>query len=115
MVFQPGNNANPGGKPKERLWRDAIKSAVKEYTNETDLKLALKKLALSLIRAADNGDMTAIKEMGVRIDGQPEASVSVEHSGSVTHEHKPVSETAEWLEGINRGGALGAPSEPVLN
>ncbi len=102
MAFKPGTSGNPGGKPKERIWGDAIKAAMREHTNETDLKVAAKKIAFALVKAADQGDITALKEIGQRLDGAPEASVSVEHSGTVATDATGLFSTLEFLEEFNR-------------
>lgn len=115
MAFEKGKSGNPAGTRKERLWREAIIAAAKEHTGEQDLKMALKKLAIGLVRKSEEGDVVALKEIGVRVDGQPDAHVNVEHSGNVTHEHKPISETADFIAGALGLGAVGAPEKPVLN
>lgn len=59
--FLPGNNANPGGRPK----RDrALTAALEEVVDKTKLAEKLYKLALG-------GDMAAIKYVYDRIEGMP--------------------------------------------
>lgn len=69
MPFQPGNNANPGGRPKEgKIWREALNRALKRREHEDPL--ALEKLADKLIAKVEQGDIIAIKEFGDRMDGK---------------------------------------------
>lgn len=114
MVFKPGNCANPGGKPKQKIWRDAISAAIRHRTGLDQIE-AVKTVALALVDEALKGDVVALKEIGDRIDGKSDASVSVDHTGSITHEHEGVSDTLGWLRGIAREPALGETKKPVLN
>ena len=69
---QPGNTNQSKGKP----WADAIRRAIarREATgNGADLN----KLAETLLDKAAEGDMTAIKELGDRLDGKSAQSVTV--------------------------------------
>jgi hypothetical protein len=69
MPFAPGQSGNPGGRPKRaKLWQDAIIRAVKR--REQDDPKALEKLADALIRKVEEGDVSAIKEFGDRVDGR---------------------------------------------
>lgn len=66
---QPGNkNARKG-----REWREAIRRAL---ARDRD---ALDRLARALIKKAEEGDMTALKEIGDRLDGK--AVQAHEHGG----------------------------------
>lgn len=69
MTFAPGQSGNPGGRPKRvKLWQDAIIRAVKR--RESEDPQALEKLADSLLRKVAEGDVSAIKEFGDRLDGR---------------------------------------------
>lgn len=68
-MFEKGRSGNPGGRPKEKPWREAIQRAVRRH-NEGDLQ-ALDRAADKLVLSAIAGDMAAIKEMGDRLDGKP--------------------------------------------
>lgn len=72
MAGAPKGNKNAA---RGRTWRDAIDRAMKR--NRT----ALDKCADALLNAAMTGDMTALKELGDRLDGKPQQAI--EHSGSV--------------------------------
>jgi isocitrate dehydrogenase len=68
---QPGNDNAAKGKK----WKDAIHYAI------TKDKQALQDVAKALISKAKEGDVSAIKELGDRIDGK--VSQELEHSGEI--------------------------------
>ncbi len=64
---QPGNtNAQRG-----RIWSDAIRKVVKQSD-----KRSLEKLAMVLLDKAATGDMGALRELGDRLEGKAQSSVS---------------------------------------
>lgn len=67
-MFEKGRSGNPGGRPKEKPWRDAINRAIKRHANG-DLQ-ALDRAADMLVLAAIEGKMDAMKEIGDRLDGK---------------------------------------------
>lgn len=58
-----------------KRWKDAIHKALAED------KQALKRVAKALIAKAEEGDVSAIKEFGDRVDGK--VSQELEHSGEI--------------------------------
>jgi hypothetical protein len=78
MTWQPGQSGNPKGQPKRtKLWREALDRAIKR--REHDDPLALEKLADKVLAAVDAGDVSAMRELGDRLDGKvPQA---LEHAG----------------------------------
>lgn len=71
-MFTPGQSGNPSGRPKERVWKDALVRAMKRRdagAKDGD-PLALEKLADAVISAAMMGDMSAVKEIADRLDGK---------------------------------------------
>lgn len=62
---KPGNN----NAARQRVWTNAIYKALEQ--KGTDRQEALAKLALKLLEKVDSGDMTAIKELGDRLEGKP--------------------------------------------
>jgi hypothetical protein len=69
MAWEPGQSGNPGGRPlRDKIWREAIDRAIKR--REQDDPQALEKLADSLLRKVAEGDVSAIKEFGDRLDGK---------------------------------------------
>jgi hypothetical protein len=85
MPFEKGKSGNPGGQPKNRIWRDAIERAIERRKGKVDL-LAIDDLADKLLDIAFSGDLAAIKEFGDRTDGK--AIQAVEHSGSIARTHE---------------------------
>jgi hypothetical protein len=85
MAFQKGQSGNPGGRPNDKPWREAIQMALKDKDPKR-----LRKIADSLIDLAESGDLQAMKEIGDRLDGKP-AQQQI-HTGAdgeaVKHEHK---------------------------
>lgn len=92
MPFEKGNRANPGGRPADRPWRDALLIALKERTGKTKADpQRLRKVADAVVEAAMLGDMVAAREIGDRLDGKPTqilggdpAGGPVKHSVEVT-------------------------------
>lgn len=69
-----GNNNATKNKP----WRDAIDRAlIARDKSRADGKKALDVLAEELLKAAENGEGWALKELGDRIEGKPAQSVTV--------------------------------------
>ena len=64
------------GVKSDKVWHDAIKLAVKRYHEEKDEKGKKKKqkyiniLASKLVSKATDGDVSALKEIGDRLDGK---------------------------------------------
>lgn len=78
MPFETGQSGNPGGRSREKLWRNAISRATsKTIEGKVDLT-RLDTLAEALIMAAEAGDIVALKEIGDRIDGKPNQSFDVD-------------------------------------
>lgn len=74
MAFQKGKSGNPGGRPKDKPWADALRLALM-----ADDKKRLRAIAEKCTAAAEGGDMQAIKEIGDRLDGKP--TQGLEHTG----------------------------------
>lgn len=82
MKFQPGNCANPGGKPKQKPMSDALRYIAKQPFKEGK-RIGLPKnptveqaAARALWRKAIMGDVPAFKEIADRIQGKvPQAVV----------------------------------------
>jgi hypothetical protein len=62
----------PRGAWANKAWRDALRIAVlRAPSEEVEPKTNLDELAIKLVTTAKTGDMTAIKELGDRLDGKP--------------------------------------------
>jgi len=79
MPFKPGQSGNPGGRPKDKAFRDALSIAVNRADGDAT---RLAKIAEVLVRKALEGDMAAIREIADRLDGKPAQSVMPDGDGS---------------------------------
>jgi hypothetical protein len=70
MVFAPGQSGNPGGRPKEKPFRDALRMEALADQDAPVPKRSLRAIARALLLKAANGDVPAIKEVGDRLDGK---------------------------------------------
>jgi hypothetical protein len=69
MAFKPGQSGNPGGRVKDKLWREALLIAVNRV-DDGDPRPRLARIAEAVARQALGGDMQAVKEIGDRLDGK---------------------------------------------
>ncbi len=82
-MFQPGKSGNPQGGRKDKVFADAVRTAINEYAEEKDpsgkKQKNIRVLARKLVKMATKGDMAAMREIADRLDGK---SVAVtEHAG----------------------------------
>ena len=75
----PKNNKAPGPK-SDKIWADAVRKAVHSYhevkgeDGSVEKIRNLNALATNLVAMARKGDMSAMKEIGDRLDGKPHQS-----------------------------------------
>ncbi len=69
-----------------RLWANTLRRAIVQGDGER-----LRRIAEAMLAKAEDGDMTAIKELGDRIDGKVPQALTGEDGG-------PVVLLAQWLE-----------------
>jgi len=75
MAFQAGQSGNPGGRPKDKPFRDALRMELAAL-GEDDPK-ALRGLARQLLTiAAAEGGLYAIREVADRLDGKPAQAIT---------------------------------------
>lgn len=74
----PENNQNSS--KNNRLWAETIKRAVTQSDSER-----LRRIAEALLTKAEDGDMSAIKELGDRLDGKPnqQLEANLNHTGGI--------------------------------
>ena len=60
---------------KSKRWSDAINKALEKRSKKAGID-ALEALAEKLLEKVDEGDITAIKELGDRIEGKPVQAVT---------------------------------------
>ena len=82
-VFKPGQSGNPGGRPKEKATSHAIRQALtdmhpdqKKYNGLTRAQV----IAKTALDAAENGDISFLKEVLDRAEGK--VPQSNEHTGA---------------------------------
>ena len=63
---------NTNGAKQNRLWGDAIRRAVAQNDGEK-----LRSLADKLIEKAQEGDVSAMRELGDRLDGKPAQALTL--------------------------------------
>ena len=73
----PFGNKNP---VKAKPWREALDRAIKKDRG------ALDRLARRIIKAAEEGDMSAMKEIADRLDGKPQQSVEMTFAASIAEQ-----------------------------
>ena len=73
MPFQKGQSGNPGGRPKEAKFYAALDTALKDHKDGPDVRL--RKVAENLVRAAEDSEQWAIREIADRLDGKPAQTV----------------------------------------
>lgn len=69
MAFQKGKSGNPGGKPKDKAFADAVRVAVNR--EEPDGRKKLNVLAEKLVDFAMAGEGWAMQQIADRLDGKP--------------------------------------------
>lgn len=118
MPFKSGISGNPNGRPRTKMFTEALVRHLHIGENQKgggkkDTKLdAITKM---LIKKAQEGEIAAIKEIAERVEGKSDASVSVQHSGSIAHEHEPISDTLSWLKDVTGKDTPSPAAEPVLH
>lgn len=98
MAFPAGVSGNPGGRPKSKLFREALLLVLNEEIDDCGTnKKKLRKLAEVLVGEGISGDVSAANAVMDRVDGKvPQAQIHqgdedggpVNHAVSVTF-HKP--------------------------
>jgi hypothetical protein len=66
---------------KGKIWSAAIARAL-EHRSRKDQKDALDALAEVLLSKCDEGDLTALKELGDRLEGKPAQAITNDESGA---------------------------------
>lgn len=76
---------------KAKLWQAAIMRALEKRAGSDKVK-ALDDLAEKLLSKCDESDMTALKELGDRLDGKPAQSIGGDPEGA------PVAMSVTWIK-----------------
>ncbi len=70
---------NPKGSKSDKQWRNAIQLAVHRLATDGKTK-HLDLLAMRLVKAGAEGDVSALREIGDRLDGKPAQAIEVRES-----------------------------------
>lgn len=81
MAAAPGNQYAA----KSRRWTEAIDRAIAKRSRVAGLE-ALDELAEKLLAKVDDGDVSAIKELGDRLEGKPVQAISGPDGGKLVIE-----------------------------
>lgn len=73
MAFEKGKSGNPSGRPKEKVFTDALRVAVLREDDEGRVKLH--RIAERLVAEAMAGDSWAIQQVADRLDGKPAQAI----------------------------------------
>jgi hypothetical protein len=78
MTFQPGQSGNPGGRKKEKPFRDALMMEAKlaESGEATEAKPG--SLRWNARKLLEQGDVQSIKELADRLDGKSVQQLDVD-------------------------------------
>lgn len=100
MPFVKGESGNPGGRPKSKVFREALRE---EIAASGDDMSQLRKIARVLLDKAEAGDIQAVREIADRLDGKPsqEADISLDAlltMNAPTIDRPPAETREEWLE-----------------
>ena len=68
MPFQKGQSGNPGGKPEQKPFTDALRLAINRASGD---RKRLDNVASMLVAKAEQGDVQAILAIADRLDGKP--------------------------------------------
>lgn len=72
MAFEKGKSGNPGGRPKEKPFLDALTMELKARGDDHK---ALRQIAGKLVDRAIKGDMAAALAIADRLDGKPAQAI----------------------------------------
>jgi hypothetical protein len=113
LPFQPGQSGNPGGRPKERPVRNALKAIIEGDAKAiAKIPADLAAIARTLIAKAKDGDMPAWKEFADRYEGKvPQAIVGDDEHAPVRVEDAPIEQRVRALHVLMAAAKLGKTRE----
>ena len=92
MTFQPGQSGNPGGRQKDRPFRDALRMELAAAERDDDPVIvrpkSIRAIARALIVKAAGGSEAAIAQIADRLDGKvPQAVVGDDEHDPINVKH----------------------------
>lgn len=111
MAFQKGKSGNPGGRPKDKPYAEALRM---ELAAAGDDRKELRAIARAHIDAAKAGDLQAINALADRLDGKPvqESTVTVHRDISELSDSEIAERIAELRGAGASDGDVTAPRDP---
>ena len=106
MGFKKGQSGNPGGRPKDKPFRNALEMEIKAAGEDGK---QLRKIARALLKEAETGNMTAINMVADRLDGRPPQTVAVTDDDRRDIDDWSDDELLGLLARRNRGNGTEAP------
>lgn len=79
MAFERGKSGNPGGRPKDKPFTDALRL---ELAAAGEDHKALRTIARKVIDRAGKGDLAAASFIADRLEGKPAVSIENGESGA---------------------------------
>lgn len=121
-----GKSGNPGGKTRDVILSDALRIAIRRvvvYTKDSEgnarIKTSLPKkhnfadlIVHRLIREALDGSVNATRELFNRLEGTPDANLTVIANPTPADEPISVQETMDWIARIIAREEAAEPSQP---
>lgn len=98
MKYSPGKSGNPGGRPRDKAFADAVRVAVNR--EDKDGRKKLNQLAEKLIEFALAGEGWAMQQIADRLDGKPaqEATVDITTTKYVARIPEKAKSSKVWQE-----------------
>ena len=78
MTFQPGKSGNPGGRPKEKPFRDAIMIEAKAAENGQACEAKKGSLRWNARQLLEMGEVASIREIADRLDGKSTQALDID-------------------------------------
>jgi|ERR1700723_654323 len=74
--FEPGNNANPGGRPSFKKISEALRALLAaKPSDKFEITTNAELIAYRIFRMGKKGSLAAIREVGDRSEGRPNISI----------------------------------------
>lgn len=101
----------PAGAKSDKLWRDALMRAVRRVEAGQPSQF-LERIADQVVKQALDGDMTATREIGDRLDGKPHQTAEITHLRQRAEELTD-DELAGFVASDSSEGTVAAPVDPT--
>jgi hypothetical protein len=106
MAFQKGNKL--GGRSADKPFTDALKMEIKAAGED---HRALRTIARVLMKQAEEGNLTAIRELADRLDGKP--IQQIEQNTTITHASELRDDDLAAIAARGGADAVAAKTDPT--